>query len=254
MLAEQDEDQTIAVLYFSVLERNGPAKEALSLRGAAPTNVCRSGGLSCQVLSSSRLLDVKAAQKLLYLLLSIDSELTAELHTGPHIFLIDRNLVVAHGSYEDWWRNCCLSSEVKQCLFFICVFVQRILCERELSAQLRIPSVHSIGSDKLTQTHPGAKTFHEAPDLYTRAMPELELDSVLANLERYSRNIPNAIPSKTLAINEIRYSRCLLWIVDRSQRFRNGWFLDHADKAAQPFHLQLLGVAQPSTLSFAHDS
>mmetsp|Transcript_4198 Transcript_4198/g.15469 ORF Transcript_4198/g.15469 Transcript_4198/m.15469 type:complete len:136 (-) Transcript_4198:156-563(-) len=58
------------------------------------------------------------------------------------------------------------------------------------------------------------------------SMPELELDNVLSDLESYSRNIPTAIPSKTLAVNELR--------------FRNGWFLDHGDKAAQRFHLQLL--------------
>jgi len=51
---------------------------------------------------------------------------------------------------------------------------------------------------------PGTNSCCNLLDFLDSSMPELELDNVLSDLESYSRNIPTAIPSKTLAVNELR--------------------------------------------------
>lgn len=96
-----------------------------------------------------------------------------------------------------------------------------LLCHASSTEPLTVQQVHDERQDKLTR-------------LVTELLPALEgivetpvdLEETLAYLEAYSRSMPGAIPSKELAIEEVKE--------------RNGVWLALKQQFPQPFHQELL--------------
>lgn len=186
---------TVAVLYFSVLERGASATGGgctfVHGRFAAVfSGVLRAGGLDCVEVATQQTIDSLAAEKLLWatcmwMVCHANGRLpVGQVHDSPAC-------------------QAQLREVVNELLPVACQSVR--------------PVHNRTGPD---QQQPEVGCVGELPAALD------SLSSVLARMEAYSRRIPEALPSKKLALEEIAH--------------RSGWFLLHGDASRQPRHLALL--------------